>query len=234
MKHHFIIPSLAILALMSGCGKNSEQQIAEIKSSLSAGDKILYENAGDLVLSLGNDSLIVRRNVVSGKSDTIFRTTPSDRIGVYTSPGYITMVRKDAADSIGVYSYNISSGEIVSNKAGGIGFLPYFDSDCISVVSVQKEVDAVYEASLTIGLDGQANGDISLDKEICKLTTPKRKLDPWDIVFGADSSDGTVYWWQCLDCGESVKSSGKPPYRGCYKQSGIVGDHRWLRGNRAE
>jgi len=57
MKHNIIISSLAILAIMSGCGKSSNQQIAEIKSSLSAGDKILYENAEDIILSLGNDSL---------------------------------------------------------------------------------------------------------------------------------------------------------------------------------
>ncbi len=235
MKHLFIISSLAILALVSGCGKSSEQQTAEIKSSLSAGDKILYENADEMILSLGNDSLIVRRNVTTDESDTIFRTTPSDRIGVYTSPGYIALVRKDSADTICVYSYEISSREIASNKACGIGYIPYFDSDCISVISVQKEDDAMYEASFSIWFDGQVDRDISLDKEICKVASSKKSsMDVWDVLYGSGSSDGTVYWWQCVNCHETVKSSGKPPYKGCMKWGNPESSHRWMRGSRAE
>jgi len=220
-----MISSLALVALVSGCGKSNESRIAEIKYSLSAGDKILYENADEMILSLRNDSLIVRRNVAFDKSDTIFRTTPSDRIGVYASPGYIALVQKDAVDSIGVYSYDISTKEITSAQACGIGYLPYFDSDCISVISVQKEDDAVYEASFTIGLDGQANGDISLEREICKVA---KKRNPWNI-FDSEPSDG-VYWWQCTWCKESVKSSGEPPRNGCPRSY----YHVWNKGNRAE
>lgn len=241
MKYLITTLSLATCLLLAGCGKNANEKKADIKASLSVGDKVLVENPEEIYLSLNNDSLVVHHNIKDGTCDTIFNTgkNPANRrLGVFTSKDKILMMVQMESDSILSASYDIATQERSYTSSGALGILPYQGCDSIKFVVVHNTGDAIYTASYNLGLDCKASPLLTIDGEVYNMAAQRAKAKKSSddafikSLFGIYDNDGHMYWWQCHNCGATAKSSGKPPYRGCPNRGDAFGGHDWYRGNR--
>ena len=237
MRYCSFIASLFAALLLFGCSDKP----SEIKSALSAGDKVLIETPDEIFLSLNNDSLVVRHGLKDNVIDTIFisnkNVAENKRLGVVASSSRIMFITQTPSDSILALSYEIAEHKITNSSLSyGLGIMPYQGTDSIKIVVLHDADNAIYEASYYIRSDATGSPTMALNKTVYqKPKQAKRKSgldDPFlQAMFGIYPDDGHIYWWQCRDCGKSVKSSGKPPHRGCPSRSD---GHNWSRGSRAD
>lgn len=240
MRYCSLITLIFAASLLVGCGDKP----SEIKSSLSSGDKVLIETPEEIFLSLNNDSLIVRHGLTDNSVDTIITSNKGNpgnkRLGAVTSPSRIMFLTQMPSDSILAVSYDIAEHKITNSSLSyGIGIMPYQGADSVKVIALHNDDDAIYEASYFIRSDATGSPTIALNKTVYqKPKQAKRKSgldDPFlQAMFGIYPDDGHVYWWQCRNCGKSVKSNGKPPHRGCPSRSDGFGGHDWSRGSKAD
>lgn len=229
MKQSWHLIFVIALLIGSGCAsksKKAEKERISTKSSLTAGDRILYENDTDMILSLDNDSMVVRRNLIDGTNDTIL-TTPLDlRMSILSSPEHILVVRREAlGNDIELLSYDIESYRLNSAIVNGLGYMPYFPGQRIDMAVVKEDNGSLYEASYGICFDLTESDFVDYGHKI-GVTLQK-------------DADGAIYWWYCEACGKSVTSHSEPPRGGCTfgghrGASGLFGPfHVWKRENRA-
>lgn len=241
MRYSSFIASLFIVLFLTGCSNKA----LEVKSKLSSGDKVLIETPEEIFVSLNNDSLVVRHSLTEGVIDTVFvsnkNVTENRRLGVVTSSSHIMFITQTPSDSILAVSYDIAEHKITNSSLSyGVGIMPYQGTDSVKVVVLHNADDAIYEASYYIRSDASGSPTMAINKAVYQKPKQQAKRksnfdDPFlQAMFGIYPDDGHVYWWQCRNCGKSVKSSGKPPHRGCPRRSDGFGGHDWSRGSRAD
>ena len=237
MKKYWHLILFVALLIGSGCASKpkAERERISTKSSLKAGDKILYEDDTDMILSLDNDSMVVRRNLTDGTDDTILTTPLDDRMSILSSPERILVVHKVASDdSIGLLSYDIESRHLESYRADGLGYKPDLAHDKIDIALVREYKGSVYEGTYNVTFALQESEAVLLGRKVgVTLQKAAEIRRPSDGIFGSSNSDGAIYWWQCGLCNKMVKSHSRPPLAGCSARSAFNHQHSWNKGGRA-
>ena len=238
MKQYWHLILVVALLIGSGCGSKpkAERERISTKSSLKAGDKILYEDDTDMILSLDNDSMVVRRNLTDGTDDTILTTPLELRMSVLSSPEHILVIRYEASSyKMELLSYDIESGRLNSALVeDGLGYMPDFPGERIEVAVVKDMDGALYEASYGIHFDLTESDFYNWGRKVgVTLQKAAEIRRASDGIFGSSNSDGAIYWWQCGLCNNMVKSHSRPPLGGCSARSAFNHQHSWQKGSRA-
>lgn len=232
MKQYWHLILVVALLIGSGCASKpkAERERISTKSSLKAGDKILYEDDTDMILSLDNDSMVVRRNLTDGTDDTILTTPLELRMSILSSPERILVVHKVASDdSIGLLSYDIESRHLESYRADGLGYKPDLAHDKIDIALVREYKGSVYEGAYNVTFALQESEAVLLGRKVGVTQQKAAEIRRSSESFWSSNSDRYIYWWECAWCKKSVTSHSRPPEGGCSSKH----FHAWIRGNRA-